>query len=79
MLVLQLPQGTTTEILLQSPGPLLPEGVTFIGQMTVPAGGEAVLPLMNLPAGNYVVVDMLLDETGAPNLAQGYRARLIVQ
>jgi hypothetical protein len=34
---------------------------------------------MNLPAGNYVVVDMLLDDTGTPNLAQGYRARLIVQ
>lgn len=79
MLVLRLPQGTTTEILLQSAGPEFPEGVVFIGQMTVPAGGEAVLPLMNLPAGNYVVVDMLLDDTGTPNLAQGYRARLIVQ
>jgi hypothetical protein len=79
MLVLRLPQGTTTEILLQTSGPELPEGVVFIGQMTVPAVGEAVLPLMNLPAGNYVVVDMLLDDTGTPNLAQGYRARLIVQ
>ncbi len=79
MLVLRLPQGSTTEILLQSPGPLLPEGVDFIGQMTVPAGGPAVLPLMNLPAGNYVVVDMLLDDTGTPNLARGYRARLVVQ
>jgi hypothetical protein len=78
MLVLRLPSGTTTEILLQQPGPGLPSGVDFIGQMTVTAGDEAVLPLMNLPAGNYVVVDMLLDENGVPNLASGYRARLVI-
>jgi len=78
MLVLRLPAGSTTDILLQQAGPGLPAGVDFIGQMTVPAGGEAVLPLMNLPAGNYVVVDMLLDDEGAPNLASGYRARLVI-
>ena len=78
MLVLRLPSGTTTEILLQYAGPDLPDGVDFIGQMTVPAGGEAVLPLMDLPAGNYVVVDMLLDENGAPNVASGFRARLVI-
>lgn len=78
MLVLRLPKGTTTEILLQYAGPELPPGVEFIGQMTVTAGGEAVLPLMNLPAGNYVIVDMLLDDTGVPNLASGFRARLVI-
>lgn len=78
MLVLQLPSGTTTEILLQQPGPALPDGVRFIGQMTVPAGGEATLPLINLTPGNYVVVCMLLDDDGAPYLADGYKARLIV-
>jgi hypothetical protein len=79
MVVLRLPAGTTTDILLQSAGPDLPAGVDFIGQMTVPANGEAVLPLMNLPAGNYVVVDMLLDDAGLPNFASGYRARLVIE
>ena len=79
MLVLQLPSGTTTDILLQQPGPGLPDGVKFIGQMTVPAGGKATLPLIDLTPGNYVVVCMLLDENGAPYLADGYKARLIVE
>ena len=78
MLVLRLPAGATTEILLQTAGPGLPPGVDLIGQMTVPAGSSAVLPLMNLPVGNYVVVDMLLDDGGTPNFASGYRARLVI-
>jgi hypothetical protein len=78
MLVLRLPAGATTDLLLQQPGPGLPDGVEFIGQMTVPAGGEAVLPLIDLAPGNYVVVCMLLDDNGAPYLADGYKARLIV-
>jgi hypothetical protein len=78
MLVLQLPSGTTTDLLLQQPGPGLPDGVKFIGQMTVPAGDEATLPLIDLAPGNYVVVCMLLDENGAPYLADGYKARLVV-
>lgn len=79
MLVLRLPSGSSTDLLLQQPGPGLPDGVQFIGQMTVPAGGEAILPLINLAPGNYVVVCMLLDDNGAPYLADGYKARLIVQ
>lgn len=79
VLVLRLPEGATTDILLESPGPNLPEGVDFIGQITVPAGGEALLPLIDLPAGNYVVVDMLLDDSGTPYLADGLKARLIVK
>ena len=79
VLVLRLPAGATTELLLEEPGPNLPDGVDFIGQVTVPAGGEALLPLIDLPAGNYVVVDMLLDGNGTPYLANGYKARLIVQ
>lgn len=78
MLVLRLPAGATTDLLLQQPGPGLPAGVEFIGQMTVPAGDEAILPLINLAPGNYVVVCMLLDDSGAPYLADGYKARLIV-
>jgi hypothetical protein len=79
MLVLKLPSGTSTDLLLQQPGPGLPDGVQFIGQMTVPANGDAILPLINLAPGNYVVVCMLLDDNGAPYLADGYKARLIVQ
>ena len=79
MLVLRLPEGATTDILLESAGPNLPDGVDFIGQMTVPAGGEALLPLIDLPAGNYVIVDMLLDDNGTPYLADGLKARLIVK
>lgn len=79
MLVLKLPSGASTDLLLQQPGPGLPDGVQFIGQMTVPANGDAILPLINLAPGNYVVVCMLLNDTGAPYLADGYKARLIVQ
>jgi hypothetical protein len=79
VLVLRLPAGATTELLLEQPGPNLPDGVDFIGQVTVPAGGEALLPLIDLADGNYVVVDMLLDGNGTPYLANGYKARLIVQ
>lgn len=79
VLVLRLPIGATTELLLEQPGPNLPDGVDFIGQITVPAGGEALLPLIDLAPGNYVLVDMLLDGNGTPYLANGFKARLIVE
>ena len=78
MLVLRLDEGVTTESLLQEPGPRLPEGIAFVGQATVPAGGEATLTLVDLDAGTYTLVCLLPDEDGIPDLADGMEAELEV-
>lgn len=49
----------------------LPEGSTFIGQVTVPAGTEGTIVLTDVRAGTYSVVDLLPDEAGLPNVSSG--------
>jgi hypothetical protein len=78
MLVLRLDRGVSTEALLREPGPGLPDGVRFIGQVTVPAGTAADLVLVGLPRGTYVVVCLLPAKDGTPHLALGMWARLRV-
>lgn len=78
-LVLRFDEDTTTEDLLTSPGPTLPEGVTFIGQATVPAGAEGTMVLVGLPPGTYTIVSLLPDEEGLPYLASGMVAEFTVE
>jgi hypothetical protein len=78
ILVLRLDRGVSTDALLREPGPGLPRGVTFIGQVTVPAGAEAELVLVGLPPGSYAIVCLLPTRDGTPHLALGMRARLRV-
>jgi hypothetical protein len=78
MLVLRLGRGATTDSLLREPGPGLPDGIEFVGQVTVPAGAHAALALVGLPAGSYAIVCLLPDEDGTPHLALGMQARLTV-
>jgi len=78
VLVLKLPIGTGTGVLLQNPGPTLPDGVAFIGQSTVPAGSDGVLLLANLPPGIYTIVCLLPDENGLPHLSSGMEATFTV-
>jgi hypothetical protein len=78
LLVLRLDSGISTDILLQVPGPGLPPGVEFIGQVTIPAGEQADLVLVGLPPASYAIVCLLPDKDGTPHLALGMRARIRV-
>jgi hypothetical protein len=79
LLVLKLGTGLTTQDLLTAPGPEWPNGVTVIGQVTIPAGTDGQLVLVGMEQGDYVVVDLLLNEDGTPHLALGMQASLTVQ
>ncbi len=79
MLVLRLDDDVTTDALLREPGPALPEGITFVGQVTVPVDEEATLTLVDLEPGIYTLVCLLPDPTGVPDLALGMEANLRVQ
>lgn len=79
MLVLRLEGDATTETLLTSPGPNLPEGLTFIGQATVPAGGQGTLLLAGLQPGTYAIVDLFPNADGIPNLVDGMEVTFTVE
>lgn len=70
VLVLRLGPSVSTNDLLMG-GPSLPEGVTYVGQATVPAGGNGTLLLSGLQPGTYTIVDLLPNEQGLPNLSDG--------
>ena len=76
VLVLRLEDGAELGALLRQPGPRLPEGFVFAGQVTVPPGGQADLILVDLEPGRYAVVSLLPDEDGVPGLARGMEAEL---
>ncbi|MDQ3693350.1 MAG: hypothetical protein M3464_06960 [Chloroflexota bacterium] len=78
MLVLRL-DGTTTADLLRGTGPGLPEGVTYVGQATVPAAAAADLLLVDLEPGAYTIVCFFLTPEGVPHLALGMEATFTVE
>ena len=78
LLVLKLGKSMTVNDLLLSTGPALPKGVTFIGQVTIPAKSEGELALTGLAKGSYVIVDLLPDQDGIPHLSNGMSATLTV-
>jgi hypothetical protein len=78
VLVLRLEDGADTEALLRQAGPRLPDGFVFAGQVTIPAGGQADLILVDLQPGRYALVSLLPDEDGVPDLARGMQAELRV-
>lgn len=71
LLVLRLDEGVSTDTLLTTPGPELPEGVTFIGQATIAPNASGGLLLSDLEPGTYTIVDMLPNAEGLPHLAAG--------
>jgi hypothetical protein len=75
-LVVRLDEGVTTATLLQG-GPF-PEGVTYIGQATVLAGGSGTLVLTGLEPGAYTIVDLLPDANGLPHLSSGMEATFTI-
>lgn len=79
ILVLRLASGVTTNDLLTNTQPSLPEGVTYIGQATVPAGGEGTLLLSGLQPGTYTIVDLLPNAEGLPNLSDGMETTFEVE
>ena len=79
MFVVQLSSGTKVDALLTNPGPGLPKGVIFIGQVTVPAGSEGELVLTGLGKGTYTVVDLLPGEEGTPHLSAGMSTTFTVE
>lgn len=79
LLVVRLGPGTKTDDLLTTPGPGLPEGIDFAGQVTIPAGASAALVLVALEPGAYGIVCLLPDGEGIPHLAHGERERFVVE
>lgn len=79
LLVIRLDGDATTQTLLQSPGPSLPEGITFIGQVTVPAGSTGTLLLSGVQPGGYAIVDLLPNASGLPHLADGMEVAFTVE
>ena len=78
LLILKLADGVTTRDLLTSESPDFPDGVTYIGQVTIPAHGRGTMVLVNLKPGAYAVVDLLPSENGVPHLAVGMSATLTI-
>ena len=79
MFVIQLASGTKSDALLTNTGAGLPKGVTFVGQVTVPAGGEGQLLLSGLAKGTYTVVDLFPGKDGLPHLSGGMEATFTVE
>jgi hypothetical protein len=79
LLVLKLRDDVTTQDLLTAPGPELPRGVRFLGQVTVPAGADGQLVLVGMEPGTYAIVDLLINPDGTPHLALGMEATLNVR
>ncbi len=71
VLVVRLDGDATTQTILEATGPGFPENVTFIGQLTIPAGESGTLLLAGLQPGTYSIVDLLPNESGLPNLVDG--------
>src|SRR3712207_1318290 len=78
LLVLRFEDGVTTDDLLRQPGPGLPEGVAYVGQVTVPAGEQAELVLVDLEHGDYTIVCLFLTPRGTPHVALGMAATFTV-
>jgi hypothetical protein len=78
MLVVRMAPGTKTDDLLRQPGPGLPKGITFAGQVTIPPGETGQLVLVDLQPGYYAVVCLLPTKDGTPHLALGERNRFEV-
>lgn len=79
LLVLRLDDSISTDVLLRTPGPQLPAGVTMIGQATIAADATGRLLLIDLEPGVYTIVCLLLDETGVPHLADGMETTFTVE
>nr|MDQ3045152.1 hypothetical protein [Chloroflexota bacterium] len=79
LLVLRFAAGVTADALLRQPGPALPDGVTYIGQLVVPAGAGANLTLVDVAPGTYTIVDLLPTADGTPHLALGETATFRVR
>lgn len=71
LLVLRLEDEASTSALLTTPGPELPDGITYVGQATIPANSAGSLLLVDLEPGTYAIVCLLPDESGLPHLADG--------
>lgn len=79
LLVLRLGDGVTSGVLLRTPGPQLPEGVTMIGQATIERSGSGRLLLTSLEPGSYTIVCLLPDQNGVPHLADGMETAFTVE
>lgn len=79
MLVLKLESGVSIETLLTTPGPELPDGIEFVGQLTIPGESEGTLILTNLEPGTYTVVCLLPDDDGVPHLAGGMQTTFTIE
>lgn len=79
LFVVKLDKDTKVDVLLTTPGPGLPAGVSFVGQVTVPAGSTGTLLLADLEPGTYQVVDLLPNDQGLPHLSDGMQGTFTVK
>lgn len=78
LLVLRFDEGVTSSAVLRSPGPGLPAGVHYLGQVTVGADDKETIVLVGMKPGSYALVDLLPNELGVPHLALGMEGVLTV-
>jgi hypothetical protein len=78
VLILALADTATIGTLLISPGAGLPDGFTYMAQLTVPAQSDGSLVLVGMKQGTYAIVDLLPDANGVPYLGSGMQGTLTV-
>ena len=78
LLVLQLADSVTTGALLLHIGPDFPDGVAYLGQVTIPAQSSGNMVLVGLKPGTYTIVDLLPSANGVPHLSLGMQATLTI-
>lgn len=70
VLLVRAPAGTNAGDFAAAPNGL-PAGSTFVGQVTVPAGTQGKIVLLDVRPGTYMIVDLLPGESGLPNVSDG--------
>jgi uncharacterized cupredoxin-like copper-binding protein len=76
VVVVKLPAGMTIDQALSGTADM--SKVEFIGQVTVPAGTEQDLLLVNLPAGTYTLACFFTGPDGKPHAMDGMVTTLVV-
>jgi len=78
LLLLQLPKGADPKGLLDGSISEADAGVTYVGQVTVPAGKQQDMLLIGLPAGTYTMVAFFTGPDGVSHAMEGMIGTLIV-
>lgn len=77
-LIVRVPEGTEAADFAAAPSGI-PDGGTFVAQVTVPTERGGTIVLVDIRPGTYTVVDLLPDASGNPNISNGMIATFTVE